>query len=451
MTQHHAETTESDQILQRVKPRRPLLRLLFSAGSIVKDTPPYPLTIGKHQIGRDLGRAVGLALSADRRASRVHAEISVSHSATPIELADADSKNGVFVNGERSRRAVLSDGDLIRIGDSLLLVRYEPDDGPGELVSGMVGISAVQRTLSARLRSVAPSDSVVLLLGESGTGKDLCARSLHAESRRRGPLVSVNCAAVPDSLAESQFFGHASGSFTGAQKPHTGFFLAANEGTLFLDEIGELSPRGQALLLRALEERAVTPVGATSPLPCSARILSATNRDLPSAVAQGIFRGDLYARLCGIIISLVPLRQRREDILLLLSHAMGNKLRPMTARLAEALLLYPYPWNVRELHQLAVHLSQCDADLLDLPHIADRLSSPLVAQPQPTSSTETPETPVTTPVGLPKQPLSREVLERLLTEHQGIISRVAQAAGRSRRQVMRWLSQYQIDAETYKP
>lgn len=443
------DTTESERIPHRVMPRVPGLRLLFSAETIVPNPPFYPLRLGEHAIGRVVEPGRGVGLPDDRRASRIHALVRVSGSATPIEIHDADSKNGIYVNGLRCQHCVLKDGDILRIGDSLLLLRYEQTDLSDAPIAALLGISAGQKALRARIRSVAASDAAVLLLGESGTGKDLSARAIHSASGRRGPLVSVNCAAIPDSLAESQFFGHMAGSFTGAQKDRQGFFAAADQGTLFLDEIGELSPRGQALLLRAIEDHAITPIGATAPRSCDVRIVAATNRDLPHAVEQGSFRGDLYARLAALVLRLLPLRARAEDVLILLSSALGPRPPQMTARLAEALLLYAFPFNVRELHQLAKDLLSSGETLLDLPLIAERLA---VATPHRSStSSSSPSTAISeSDLPLPKQPLSREVLLRLLEEHHGIIARVAQAAGRSRRQVMRWLDQYQLDAEKFR-
>lgn len=440
------DTTESERIPRKLTPRSPGLRLLFSAEAIVPGAPWYPLSAGDHQLGRDLGKAQGLELSADRRASRVHAAVTSGGSATPLEIRDADSKNGLFVNGTRCPRAALRDGDLIRIGDSLLIVRYEAASVADAAIPTLLGISVAQRALRARVHTLAASQAAVLLLGESGTGKDLTACALHAAAARRGPMIAVNCGAVPDSLAESLFFGHVGGSFTGAGRDRAGFFTAADHGTLFLDEVGELSPRGQALLLRVLEDHMVTPLGATQPQSCDVRVVAATNRDLPRAVQRAEFRGDLYARLAGLTLQLPPLRDRREDILLLLAHELGSKSPPMTARLAEALLLYPFPFNIRELFQLAQELRSSQDALLDLPLISDRLSTP--PHSQTAEASDAPRDADELP--LPKAPLSREVLLRLMQEHRGIIARVAQAAGRSRRQVMRWLEQHQIDASHYK-
>ena len=465
MTSRASDTTQSERIPRRVVPRAPGFRLLFTAETIAPSAPWHPLTPGSHHIGRDLDGAAGLQLDGDRRASRVHALVKVSGSATPIEIVDMDSKNGVFVNGLRCHSAALRDGDVIRVGDSLLILRYEPASTPDAAVPMLLGVSVAQRGLRARVHAAASEDAAVLLLGETGTGKDLTARALHTATGRRGPLLPVNCGAIPDSLSESLFFGHVGGSFTGAARDRTGYFIAADGGTLFLDEIGELSLRSQALLLRVLEDLQVTPIGATKAQPCDVRIVAATNRDLTRAIEKGEFRGDLYARLAAIKLQLTPLRARREDILILLLHALASPTVTLTARLAEALLLYPFPFNTRELFQVAHELRSSGDSPLDLPLISERLAaSPPSAMPSDIRSAVPmePAVPRVDPVAaeradaqddaasLPKQPLSREVLLRLMEEHRGIIARVAQAAGRSRRQVMRWLEQHQIDANRYK-
>ncbi len=465
LTSRASDTTESERLPRRVVRRAPGLRLLFTAETIAPSAPWYPLPLGTHHIGRDLGSAAGLQLDGDRRASRVHALVKVSGSATPIEIVDMDSKNGVFVNGLRCRCAALRDGDVIRVGDSLLILRYEPTAVPDAVIPMMLGVSVAQRSLRARVHAAASENAAALLLGETGTGKDLTARALHAATGRRGPLLPVNCGAIPDSLSESLFFGHVGGSFTGAARDRTGYFIAADGGTLFLDEIGELSLRSQALLLRVLEDLQVTPIGATKAQPCDVRIVAATNRDLTRAIEKGEFRGDLYARLAAIRLQLAPLRARREDILILLLHALASPSVTLTARLAEALLLYPFPFNTRELFQLARELHASGESPLDLPLISERLATspqsaksldadssvpmePAAPRPDPAVAVQTDAE--DDAVSLPKQPLSREVLLRLMEEHRGIIARVAQAAGRSRRQVMRWLEQHQIDASRYK-
>ena len=218
----------------------------------------------------------------------------------------------------------------------------------------------VIHTLLDQVRAVADSDASVLLLGESGTGKELVARALHwSSSRRAGPFVAVNCAAVPESLLESELFGHEKGAFTGADRKHVGLFAAAHGGTLFLDEVGDLPLAMQAKLLRAIQEKAVRPVGGAELVQLDLRLVTATNRDLVALVPEGKFREDLYYRLAVIPIRLPALRERAEDIPLLAEHFLRDAERRLGKHLAgyaaDALAWmreYRWPGNVRELENV---------------------------------------------------------------------------------------------------
>ena len=205
--------------------------------------------------------------------------------------------------------------------------------------------------------TVASSDSTVLLQGESGTGKGIVARYIHELSTRSaGPFVSINCGALPESLLESELFGHVKGSFTGAVKDKTGMFAAAENGTFFLDEIGETTPATQVKLLRVLQHREVIPVGATEPIPIDTRLVAATNRNLDQEIARGNFRSDLFYRLNVIAIEIPPLRERRDDIPLLAESFLeeialkrGEPQKKLSAEAATQLQEYSWPGNVREL------------------------------------------------------------------------------------------------------
>jgi two-component system response regulator HydG len=223
----------------------------------------------------------------------------------------------------------------------------------GEMVGGSPVMQAVFQTLS----KVAPSDSSVFIFGESGTGKELVARAIHQRSRRaQGPFIKVNCGALTETLLESELFGHEKGSFTGAIKRKLGRFELADGGTLFLDEIGDISPAVQLKLLRVLQEREFERVGGEQTLKVDVRVLSATNKDLKSAVTAGRFREDLYYRLHIVPITIPPLRQRREDIPLLTSHFIEKlgvrtnaAIRGIDDDALARLMAYPWPGNVREL------------------------------------------------------------------------------------------------------
>jgi len=215
--------------------------------------------------------------------------------------------------------------------------------------------AAVQEVLSA-LRRVGPTEATVMITGESGTGKELAARALHALSpRASGPFVAMNCAAVPRDLLESELFGHERGAFTGAVATRPGKFQAADRGTLFLDEVGDMDLGLQSKILRALQERVVDPVGSRASVPVDVRIVAATNRDLLTAAQEGTFRQDLYWRLNVIPLRMPPLRERREDILLLLAHfcrESGAESPVLTPEAERLVLSYRWPGNVRELQNL---------------------------------------------------------------------------------------------------
>jgi len=221
---------------------------------------------------------------------------------------------------------------------------------------GITAASAAMRPVVSLLRRAADSDSNLLLLGESGTGKEVAARAVHEHSRRAGqPFVAVHCGALPAELLESELFGHVKGSFTGADRERKGLFLAAHGGTLFLDEVGTAPSRVQVGLLRALQERRVRPVGAEKDLPVDVRIVAATNADLDAEMAEGRFRPDLYYRLATFVVQIPPLRERREDIPLLVGPLLEEAVRrsgrkaTVSPRALARLAGYDWPGNVREL------------------------------------------------------------------------------------------------------
>jgi two-component system response regulator HydG len=255
-----------------------------------------------------------------------------------------------------------------------------------------VGMSRPWLDALRMAETVAPTDSTVLITGESGTGKEVVARYIHELSRRTdGPFVSINCGALPESLLESELFGHTRGSFTGAVKDKTGMFATAARGTFFLDEIGETTPATQVKLLRVLQHREVIPVGATEAVPVDTRLVAATNRDLEEEIKRGAFRSDLFYRLNVIAIHLPPLRDRRDDIPLLAESFLARSgeqrseaPRRLTAAALEALREYAWPGNVRELEnalERAVILTAGGSiDVGALPErITERRQEPLIA------------------------------------------------------------------------
>jgi two-component system, NtrC family, response regulator GlrR len=255
------------------------------------------------------------------------------------------------------------------LGRAIALHREEPKDSAGgddTWRAGIVTASPRMETLLAEARLVAQSEASVLIQGQSGSGKEVLARAIHlASSRCKSPFVAVNCAAIPDQLLESELFGHTKGAFTGAVGAHRGLFETANGGTVFLDEIGDMPLQLQVKLLRVLQDREVRPVGASQAVPVDVRIISATHRDLESAIAEGTYREDLYYRLNVVSLMIPPLRERREDIPLLAQHflkALSEKHRRevngFTPEAIEMLTSHDWPGNVRQLMNV---VEQCCA------------------------------------------------------------------------------------------
>lgn len=492
------QTTETDRLKTRPPQRVPSLLVLYSAGQIFATPRRILLQDGELAIGREVSDTTGLRLTDDSRLSRTHAVLTVRRAGQIVSLSDCSSKNHTFCNGLPGSQWVLADGDVIRVGSSLLLFRHEVaplHDGDDTF---LLGSSRAIRELRHRLTIAAKQTAPVLLCGESGTGKELAARTLHRQSRRDGPLVAINCAAIPSELAESQLFGHVRGAFSGAHTTHAGFFQQAQGGTLFLDEVGELSLALQAKLLRVVEDKLVLPVGAGRPLSCDVQLVAATHRNLRGEAQSGRFRADLFARLAGCMLSLPPLRDRREDILLLLRQAVPPTAPQLAPRLAEALLLYRFPLNVRELFQLAHEL--CNRAIaegeteLDLPLITDRLDfnelqktatpdgAPLEQSGSAGHRADVAEEvnarcAAGSALGVPAEPpasatrrdgrdfavtpesslvpgsarLSKEILERLLLEQQGVVAQVARLLGLSRRTVGRLMQRHRLRRRDYLP
>jgi hypothetical protein len=296
----------------------------------------------------------------DPRASSQHARL--VRVDVDFYLEDLGSHNGTRVDGERiTGRTLLRDGNFVEVGHTLLRYRTSlasPVGAPLDVDSATEGRSPLVPTIDpvladrvAKLASVACSGSPVLLLGETGAGKEVVARGIHQLSGRRGAFIAVNCGALPATLLEAQLFGHTRGAFSGALTDAPGLLRSADGGTLLLDEIGDLPEASQAALLRALQEREVVPVGGVRPIKVDLRIVAATHRPLQELVEKGGFRNDLFARLAGYVFTIPPLRARREDIgLMVEAFARGRSMRFSPAA-ARALFRYDWPRNVRELHQ----------------------------------------------------------------------------------------------------
>jgi two-component system response regulator HydG len=309
---------------------------------------------------------------------------------------------------------------------------------------GMVGRSAVMRTLFERMRRVAPTEATVLITGETGTGKELIARGVHAlSSRANGPFVAVNCAALAEGLLESELFGHVRGAFTGATRDRAGVFEAAISGTLFLDEIGATSPALQARLLRALQEREVVRVGATHPVAVDVRVVAATNRELRGLLDDGTFREDLYYRLMVYPLQVPPLRERASDIPLLvdlalsrlsaqLPHAARLSCSPLAMRL---LRRYDWPGNVRQL------LAALESAAISATH------GRIEAQHLPEDVRGSLENGALTPRYRASSPVDdeRAVIQAALEQSGGALSRTADLLGMGRTTLWRKIRAYGID------
>ncbi|HEX7600385.1 MAG TPA: sigma 54-interacting transcriptional regulator, partial [Polyangiaceae bacterium] len=293
---------------------------------------------------------------SDDTVSRKHCEL--VREGSSVRVRDLESTNGVRVDGTRVKDAVLSPGAILKVGEVEIAVRpaeKRQDILPSEKSSfgPALGQSLAMRTIFGVLERIAPTEATVLLMGETGTGKDVLARAIvEHSSRKNGPFVVVDCGAVSYSLLESELFGHERGAFTGAVASRQGAFELADGGTLFLDEIGELPLDVQPKLLRVLETREFRRVGGNKPLKTDVRVIAATKRDLEREVRAGKFREDLYFRLAVVPLTVPPLRTRREDIpvlarSVLAAAAQGQEPLPITDDALSALSAHDWPGNVR--------------------------------------------------------------------------------------------------------
>ena len=324
----------------------------------------------------------------------------------------------------------------------------------------LVGKSPGMQQTFALLRKAAALDITVLVTGESGTGKELAARSIHAASARKdGPFVAVNCGALPAELVESELFGHAKGSFTGATIDKKGLVEEAAGGTLFLDEIGDLPLPLQVKLNRALQERTFRRVGETKERTLDARIVAATNVDLKARVADGRFREDLYYRLAVFPVRLPALRERRDDVPLLASHVLSRaSARPgraptgFTHAATRALTAYSWPGNVRELEnaiERAVAIAEGDAiDVVDLP--TEVTDDPARGGAPPESAASLARLSYREATALLTDRATRAYLQALLASTAGNVSRAAEQAGLARESLHRLLKKHGVDPDTYR-
>jgi transcriptional regulator with PAS, ATPase and Fis domain len=366
----------------------------------------------------------------------------------------------VFVNGEQVREAPIGPGRVLRLGDWIgVVVEVAADQAEAEpvfelLAPGLAGGPALRPVLDQVQRASA-STLPIVLLGETGTGKEGFARAIHAWSGRSGPFLAINCAALVPSLAEAELFGYRKGAFTGAERASAGHFRAAQGGTLLLDEITDLPEAIQAKLLRVLEQHEVMPLGESAAVKVDVRIVAATQIPLGQQVAERSFRADLCARLDGLTVRLPPLRERKQEFAylflhLLREHSGGNPPR-VEPRLVEQLLLYDWPFNVRELDLLVRRLLVLHGSEggLRRSHLPDHMLRGMGAG----LRTPTPVllSPVTTPVvGTPVFPAGENLRDRrerelaalraALRDHNGNVAHAAAAAGISRQRAYRLMA-----------
>ena len=314
-----------------------------------------PLIRTRMVLGR--GEQCAIRLS-DSAVSRAHAEIA-QHGGT-MTIRDLGSTNGTFVDGQRIAVAELHPGQILRFGSSVGMIAYSSsvDNHPpfGSIAPDLLGGRRLKEVLLPARRA-ARSALPILIVGESGVGKERIARAVHLWSGRAGPFVGVNCAAIPPELAEGELFGYRRGAFTGAVEANIGQIRASNGGTLLLDEMADLPLALQGKLLRVLEEREVPTLGRPRPVAVDFRVVATAQTALSARVAKGKFRGDLYARLRGLVISVPPLRERREDIIPLFLHfyerATSGVVAELDVEVVERLCSHDFPMNVRELKLVA--------------------------------------------------------------------------------------------------
>jgi DNA-binding NtrC family response regulator len=401
--------------------------------------------------------ASDLALD-DATASRHHCEI--RYTERGYHLVDLKSTNGTYLDGKRVEGAFLSGKATLTVGMTPIV--FEPLDEEIDVepesagvLGGMVGHSLRMRQIFGLLRKIGPMDISVVIQGETGTGKELCARAIHDLGRRAGgPFVVIDCGAVPPTLIESELFGHEKGAFTGATALRIGAFERANGGTVFLDEIGELRIDLQPKLLRVLQSRQLSRVGGNKVIPVDVRVIAATNRDLAREMSAGRFREDLFFRLSVVGVQLPPLRQRVEDIPHIVQSVLDDPenvrqhgQKRLTSRALAVLVDYAWPGNVRELINVIQHaLALADGTDID------------VAQLPPYVLGQIPTTKVPFKEHLPFKKAREELLSAFERDYlastlkrcQGNMTRAAAETGLHRKSIERLARKYGLEVQRLK-
>jgi two-component system, NtrC family, response regulator GlrR len=382
--------------------------------------------------------------NAIRRTDRTLPVIILTAHGTIPDAVDA-THNGVFAYLTKpfdSKTLLKWVDDAFRISGKLDLNETENDIASWR--AGIITRSLLLEDLLRQAKLVSSSDAPVLIQGESGTGKELLARAIHRASPRADkPFVAVNCAAIPETLLESELFGYTKGAFTGATADRSGLFQAAHTGTLFLDEIGDMPLSFQVKLLRALQEKEIRPVGSNHPVPIDARVISATHHDLEHRISEHEFREDLYYRLAVVPLTMPSLAARREDIPLLVTHFLeqasknsGKKIKGFSPRAMELLLSAPWPGNVRQLQNIV----EQTVALSTTPLIPEILVQNALREKigQVTSLAEA------------REHFEREYLVQLLQITEGNVSQAAHLAKRNRTEFYKLLHRYHLDPVAFR-
>jgi DNA-binding NtrC family response regulator len=406
----------------------------------------------------------------DETVSRYHARIAQEGDDYVIE--DLDSTNGTQVNRVRVRSAYLRPGCVVTLGKTDVRFHVLDEEititpSNREAFGDIVGRSVAIREIFNILEKISSTNTTVIIEGETGTGKEVVAKTLHRFSHRKDqPFIVFDCGAVPKELIESELFGHEKGSFTGAVQSRQGLFEMAQRGTLFLDELGELSLDLQPKLLRALEQREIRRVGSNKPIKVDVRVIAATNRNLADEVAAGRFREDLYYRLSVVRLMLPALRERKEDIPLLVKHFLKNgsfnrtpddrtKVKGMSRDALDALVGYQWPGNVRELLNVIeracsfaeeeyVHVEDLPAHITGLDTIRRRSSADLT-----TMEKQPPRAPLDRAFKDAKEEwiaaFERDYIAGLLKKHNHNISHAAREADIDRKYFRKLMKKYELD------
>jgi len=383
---------------------------------------------------------------ADARMSSQHARLSRLGSAWVAE--DLRSKNGTTIAGHPIVRRPLADGDAILVGHTVLVFRdHGGEDGdldgaPRAAAPGLATMSAELAARFAELASAARAAVPIGITGETGTGKELAARAVHALSGRAGRFVAINCGALPGSLLEGELFGHKKGAYTGAADDRAGLVRSADGGTLFLDEVAELPASSQSALLRVLQEGEVVPVGGDRPVKVDLRVVTATHKDLDAEVAAQRFRADLRARLLGVELALPALRERPEDLGLLVATllewiAPGRHVT-FSADAVSALYAYAWPLNIRELERALAAALAAPRDRIELMHLPAALRSRPAEEPRVASDE--------VPLSVDDRAI-RDGLVAAIARHGGNLAAVARELGKDRTQIRRWMKRFGLSRD----